>query len=40
MLGFFLHPKTRRIDWWLITLLLLSLVCFAGAAVTVWTHSG
>jgi hypothetical protein len=40
MLEFFRHPKTRRFDWWLIALLLLSLVCFAGAAVTVWTHSG
>ncbi len=40
MLEFFRHPKTLRFDWWLIAQLLLSLVCFAGAAVTVWTHSG
>jgi hypothetical protein len=35
---FFVHPKTRRIDWWMIAWLLLSVVSFAGATI-LWVHS-
>ncbi len=30
---FFKCPRTRRIDWWLIGLLLVSLLSFLGAAI-------
>jgi hypothetical protein len=36
----FFHSKTRRIDWWTIVLLLISLFSFAGAAAIMWVHSG
>jgi hypothetical protein len=30
---FFKCPRTRRIDWWLIGLLLVSMLSFLGAAI-------
>jgi len=30
---FLVHPTTRRIDWWMIALLLVSLLSFAGATI-------
>jgi hypothetical protein len=30
---FLAHPKTRRIDWWMIALLLVSLLSFVGATI-------
>jgi len=35
---FFVHPRTGRIDWWLIALLFTSLLGFAGATM-LWLHS-
>ncbi len=35
---FFVHPKTGRIDPWLIALLFTSLLGFAGATM-LWLHS-
>jgi hypothetical protein len=32
---FLVHPKTRRIDWWMIALLLVSLLSFASATILV-----
>jgi hypothetical protein len=34
----FVRPNASRVDWWMITLLLVSLVSFAGAAVQ-WMHA-
>jgi hypothetical protein len=33
----FVRPNTSRVDWWMIALLLMSLVSFAGATV-LWIH--
>jgi hypothetical protein len=34
----FAHLNISRVDWWMIALLLMSLVSFAGATV-LWMHS-
>jgi len=34
----FVRPNTRRVDWWMIALLLVALGSFAGATV-LWMHS-
>jgi hypothetical protein len=34
------HLKTRKIDWWMIALFLISIFSFAGAAAIMWMHSG
>ena len=34
MLDFFIHPKTRRTDWWTVVILLVTVLCFAGAATS------
>jgi hypothetical protein len=39
MLDLFFRPKTRRIDWWMIALSLVSLFSFAGVAAMIWMHS-
>jgi len=39
MLDLFFRPKTRRIDWWMIAMFLVSLLSFAGAAAMIWMHS-
>jgi hypothetical protein len=36
MHDFFVHPKTRRTDWWTIAILLLTVASFAGAGATFW----
>ena len=36
---FVVLPRTGRIDWWLIVLMLVSLLGFVGATV-LWLHSG
>jgi hypothetical protein len=33
---FFVRPRTERIDWWLITLMLVSLLGFVGAAIEMY----
>jgi hypothetical protein len=33
MLEFLNRPQTRRIDWWMIAQLLVSLLSFVGAAI-------
>jgi hypothetical protein len=39
MLDLFFRPKTRRIDWWMIAMFLVSLLSFAGVAAMIWMHS-
>jgi hypothetical protein len=39
MLDLFFRPKTRRIDWWMIAMFLVSLISFAGVAAMIWMHS-
>jgi flagellar basal body-associated protein FliL len=36
----FFRSRSRKIDWWTIVLLLISLFSFAGAAAMMWMHSG
>jgi len=39
MLDFLLQPKTRRIDWWAVALLLVTLVGLAGGTIRLFLHS-
>jgi hypothetical protein len=33
------NKAQSKIDWWQLVMLLVALLCFAGAAI-LWTHSG
>jgi hypothetical protein len=40
MLDFFVHPKTRRTDWWTVALFLVTLLSLAGAILSLaWRAS-